>query len=56
MVEMGKSIKALAPDLWNLLGVLLGLQTSSAEYGEIMIGGAKQMQTATPFYASRQGK
>jgi hypothetical protein len=23
MVEMGKSIKALAPDLWNLLGVLL---------------------------------
>ena len=23
MVEMGKSIKALAPNLWNLLGVLL---------------------------------
>ena len=53
MVEMGKSIKALAPDLWNLLGVLLGLQMSSAEYGEITIGGAKQMQTTTPFYASR---
>ena len=28
MVEMGKSIKLLAPDLWNLLGVLLDANTA----------------------------
>ena len=28
MVEMGKSIKSLVPNLWNLLGVLLNANTA----------------------------